>query len=402
MNIVSSRHSDSGMPAHARIVMVTVPREQVAAVRCGTHVLQRMRAMSVDSPAASAMLAAPTVPPARLLPRLRAADTEARGLASSRTVRGEILCDEAGRFYEKVGHVVRPLHHLVSGPRGTVIDVAREADEAPPGWPAENDAREVRTAPAQPCRALYPACGRRALVAFGDFKGLLSAQLARPERLRDTHRLACRLQVYEVLCATTADAVREATLGGLSPGEELYLLTAAGARCLGMSSLLAPGAPSDGADGAPGTLVRGDYVFQLTVDCDPTKDAPASARPAPSHEPRAPRRKRAIPERYLSPWAFSLSREQALYERGSGRWPRLRARASRLAHPFAARAEERKWCALIAGKTPDDQLWNVPPPRAAFRTAAFRERIRQLLDSAGYDPAVMLAEWEIFWRRKRQ
>jgi hypothetical protein len=401
MNIVSSRHADPGMPAHARIVMVTVSREQGAAVRCGTHVLQRMRAIPIDPPAASAMLAAPPVPPARLLPRMRAADTEAGGLASSRTVRGEILCDEAGRFYEKIGHVVRPLHHLASGPRGTVIDVAREADEAPPGWPAEDDAREVGTAPAQPCRALYPAFGRRTLVAFGDFKALLSAQLARPERLRDTHRLACRLQVYEVLCATTADAIREATGGGLSLGEELYLLTPAGARCLGMPHLLAPGAPSDGADRAPGRLVRGDYVFQLTVDGDPTKDAPASARPAPSHEPRAPERKRAIPERYLSPWAFSVSREQALYEMSSGRWPRLRALASRLAHPFAARAQERRWCALVAGKTPDDQLWSVPPPTAC-RTAAFRERIRQLLDAAGYDPAVMLAEWEIFWRRKRQ
>ena len=128
MHIVSPSRPDLGHATHARMVILTMPAGHTPAVVCGSHVLQRMHVMPVERTAASAMLAEPTTPPARLLPELPGAATDAGKLASSRTVQGEILCDEAGRFYEKIGHVVRPLHHLVAGPRGTLIDVAHEAD----------------------------------------------------------------------------------------------------------------------------------------------------------------------------------------------------------------------------------------------------------------------------------
>ena len=60
----------------------------------------------------------------------------------------------------------------------------------------------------------------------------------------------------------------------------------------------------------------------------------------------------------------------------------------------------KKWHALLSGKTADEQLWAVKPPRGAFADTRIRRWAEQTLQLGGYDVARMLVEWEIHWRRK--
>src|SRR4051812_47349018 len=46
-----------------------------------------------------------------------------RPLRHSRPLRGEIVCDETGELYERVGQYVRRVHNLVTGPSGELLDV---------------------------------------------------------------------------------------------------------------------------------------------------------------------------------------------------------------------------------------------------------------------------------------
>src|SRR6266511_2167394 len=48
-------------------------------------------------------------------------------MARPRLVQGEILSDDDGRYYEKVGRRIRPLQRLFSGPRGEVLELPSEA-----------------------------------------------------------------------------------------------------------------------------------------------------------------------------------------------------------------------------------------------------------------------------------
>jgi hypothetical protein len=111
--------------------------------------------------------------------------------------------------------------------------------------------------------------------------------------------------------------------------------------------------------------------------------------------------KTAIPERFVGPWQFTVSRDEAVYDLNLDRSrPRLRALIDRLRGNTAGSREFRKWQVLLGGKSPDDQLWAVRPPHGALGDRAVREWARRTLETAGYDPDTMLLEWKIFWRRK--
>jgi hypothetical protein len=60
----------------------------------------------------------------------------------------------------------------------------------------------------------------------------------------------------------------------------------------------------------------------------------------------------------------------------------------------------KKWRAMLKGKSFDDQLWAVTPPRGFSYHPAVRRLAEEMLTQAGHDPERMLVEWEIFWRRK--
>src|SRR5262245_53199958 len=113
-----------------RVLLVTIHHGPQPAAFLGSHPLQRLRVLlaapgeEVDLGQLGAMMQLTAGATRRLLPQLPAA-----GAAGSRPrlVQGEILSDDDGRFYEKIGHHIRPLQHLFSGPRGEVLELPLEA-----------------------------------------------------------------------------------------------------------------------------------------------------------------------------------------------------------------------------------------------------------------------------------
>jgi hypothetical protein len=147
-------------------------------------------------------------------------------------------------------------------------------------------------------------------------------------------------------------------------------------------------------------------VFCLDVEADPTEqiDRPPADRPVvppPPPPQSAAAAKTAIPERFVRPWELRISRDEALYDLNAeaARAGSLRAAVGRVLSP-SRRREFRKWRAILAGKSADEQLWTVRPPRGSLRHPEVQAWLRQTLSGAGYDAERMALEWEIFWRRK--
>jgi hypothetical protein len=300
----------------------------------------------------------------------------------------------------------------VTGPQGELIDLVAAGDGGAAPSAHKNGRRKSgkEHLPAVPdrgetssggVRRLGPASGVRRLVCWGDFKEQLAPRVARPELLRDSHRLACHVQVYEVLVEQTVGALAAAALGDAARAGELRALTPAHAQKLGLAELLRRDRVPR-PDVAPGAdpLPAGTLVFRLTPESDPT--ASAAARPAPPAAPAPGGRKTAIPEQFLKPWEFQRSREEVLYDmhvrqRFAGLVSRVLRRLRLL---LTGPGEFQRWQVLLFGRTPDDQLWAVRPPAGAFAHRPLRQWAHETLRLAGYDPDVMLSEWEIYWRRK--
>jgi hypothetical protein len=249
---------------------------------------------------------------------------------------------------------------------------------------------------AQAWRALLREPGERRMVRLGDFKAQLLPQLAHPERLRDVHLLPCLVQVYEVTATQRIDALAAAIAVSAERRTALQRLTAAAGRRLGLDRWVHP-QPGAGTP-ARGWLAPGARVFRLMLEDDPTEAAERS-HPA-AVEARGPRTD--IPAEQVRAWEFVRSREEVLGEM---------AAAAVLAHPLSRvwrwlrkavglRGALRAWLGRCTGRSADDQLWAVRPPKGALDHPRVREWAAATLERAGYDPHRMLVEWEIFWRRK--
>jgi hypothetical protein len=168
----------------------------------------------------------------------------------------------------------------------------------------------------------------------------------------------------------------------------------------------------------PGVLKPYERAFRLQVAHDPTKDEPAKLANAMFGEGRLETDqitshrgglhgkpaglKTRIPERFLKPWEFKLSREEVLYDMsaGAGASVSFISWIRSLKIRITARREYRKWQVLLQGKSADEQLWSVRPPSKPWRLQNVREWTQRTLQLAGYDPQAMLIEWEVFWRQK--
>jgi hypothetical protein len=64
------------------------------------------------------------------------------------------------------------------------------------------------------------------------------------------------------------------------------------------------------------------------------------------------------------------------------------------------RSDFERWTSLLANKNADERLWAIRPPKNSLNKAQIRGWACQALALAGYDTQTMLAEWEIYWRRK--
>jgi hypothetical protein len=312
---------------------------------------------------------------------------------SVRAVTGEIVRDGRGRLFESVGGSLRPLHRLMTGARGELLEAepipARESS-GPSEAPTDGD-------PAAPTwRRLLSEPGERRMVRFGDFKTQLLPQLAHPERLRDVHLLPCLVQIYEVTAGQRIDALVAAIGASTERRIVLQRLTAVAGRRLGLDRWVR--AQAGAGSPARGWLAPGARLFRLTLEDDPT-EAAARAQP-PAVEARGLRTD--IPAEQVRAWEFVRSREEVMGEL---------AAAAALAHPLSGiwrwlrrivglRGALRAWLGRCTGRSADDQLWAVRPPKGALDHPRVRDWAAATLERAGYDPRRMLVEWEIFWRRK--
>jgi hypothetical protein len=391
------------MQMRAPMFFVGIQREIAPPLVFGQNRLQRMRVILVEPREAIDLADADgddSLP--ELLPQLPAPPHHLA--LQPRLVHGEILRGENDELYEKIGGRIRRLRRLVSGPRGEILDVV--AEPAPSTGPTQEDpsARQQQQEQAPPIRKLLPGAGPRRIVCFGQYKQMVAPQLAHPERLRDAHRLPCHVQVYEMAAPQKFDALAAAIFGSAAPSSRLQPLTHEVVMHLQLGPLLPapPRIPHPGQRES-GVVLPGERLFCLQLAGDPTVEEnseppAAAARALISH----PALKTSIPERFLKPWEFQISREEALYDLSSAStfMGALGGTLRRLVHCLAFRREFRKWQVLLNGKSPDEQLWSVRSPRGGLTHRFILAWARNALQLAGYDPRNMLTEWHIFWRRK--
>ena len=357
-----------------RVLLVAIRHALQPAAFLGSHPLQRLQVLlaapgeEVDLNPLNAMARAPAGAAPQLLPQLTVAGAVG---ARPRLVQGEILSDDDGRYYEKVGRRIRPLQRLFSGPRGEVLELPSEAR-------AEAEAEQREPSPQAP--------DADASKTEAQPKPRLEAPPRRPQpSQRPFHRPPQR--------------PREA-FG--AP----FVVPPSGGRGVMRGPLPVEGATPNARRQSPPEGGAPNAAPNAGRHSPPEGGTPNAGRQSPpeggTQNAGARCLKTTIPEQWLKPWEFQISREEALYDM-------LAAASSRsaplafirgLTDRFGHRQAWRKWQALLAGKSLDEQLWAVRPPRGLISIAAVRDWARQMLEQAGYDPRVMLAEWEIFWRRR--
>lgn len=442
----------------SRVVLVALDGDLVPSIFYQSRPLQRTRVTLVPENQPDEWEPSDAPPenfrrPLPALPRVSASPPPAPMRA--RLVRGEILRDQQGRLYENIAGTIRPVGNLFSGPRGEVLELAPserphrgeaqvEADAQVTADPAGERAKtqdrarpddsrqpersrnfperqkveepEAANRTAAPYRQLFADPGEKRIVQLGDFKAMLTPQLAHSERLRDAHRLACYLQVYESTKAQPLAAMAAAALGNATVAGQLQLVNEPVARVLGLGGLprTRPAMPPNFRR-QPGVILPNERVFRLRLAQDPTADAPLTdvppnpqvkaAMPSMAHEQTtslAAQRKNSIPERFIKPWEFKLTREEALHDMNVAMTfgASLATLGRRLTAGIANRGQLRKWQHVLRGKHFEDQLWGMPPPKGALVHPKARQWAMNTLELAGYEPHAMLLEWEIFWRRK--
>ena len=340
----------------------------------------------------------------------------AQNSTRQRIIQGEILSDESGRLYEKLGRQVRPVHQLASGPAGELIEVI-PADRnnlrvVPPSSAAIETPKVVTTqtfenhAETARHRKLFNEPGQWRIVTWGDFKEILASQLAHPDRLRDTYRLPCYVQVVETNCDVKIDELAAEFSTKDARPKPLYFLTDEIAARLELTSLLPPLPVRTTSARAANVLLAHERVFRLLVANDPTIDVGSFKKQEPratsdlSSSKKEVTLKTSVPISFVKDWEFKISREEALYDLSDRSLFTGLRKFTRKLRVLKRRSEFRKWQVLIAGKSPDDQLWSVRPPESMLDHTIVREWVKKTLDLGGYDSNLMLREWEIFWRRK--
>ena len=265
-------------------------------------------------------------------------------------------------------------------------------------------------------RKLFIEPGQWRVVTWGDFKEILAPQLAHPERLRDTYRLPCYVQVVETNRDVTIEELAEELSTKDARPKPLYFLTDEIAAKLELTSVLPPLPPRTQGVRRPNILSAHERVFRLLVANDPTVDVPVFKKQRRTAESTATTqsagaqtkvqtssaavRKTSIPGAFVKESEFKISREEALYDMNDRSFFSTLGKLARRLRLFKQHGEFRKWQVLTTAKSADDQLWSVRPPANMLDHHFVREWVRATLDRGGYDSDSMLSEWEIFWRRK--
>jgi len=341
------RQFDAGNDS-VRVLLVAIHRGPQPAAFLGSHPLQRLQVL-LAAPGEETEFEAPGAPTRaitggapQILPQMPALTGVSR--LRPRLVQGEILSDDAGRLYEKIGRHIRPLQQLFSGPRGEVLELPAEAQaEQPIEKPPQSfDAKAVT--------AETPA------KTHADNRANAS-----PERRQPPPQPRSRSSQHP-----------------------------------GTSVLSEPLPPQRSAPNSRYTVRPhgGQHGGQRQPQASTTNSTTGGAA--------ANSLKTTVPEQWTNRWEFQISREEALYDMriAASSNSALLGFIRGLTGWFGHRQASRKWQALLSGKSLDEQLWAVRPPQGLITHPAIRDWARQTLEQAGYDARVMLVEWEIFWRRK--
>jgi hypothetical protein len=246
-------------------------------------------------------------------------------------------------------------------------------------------------------------------------KSELAPYLQHPETLHDHDRLACYAQIYEARQTLPAAQLAALAFGDAACAAQLHPLTQAKAQMLGVPQLFKPTREPFEMRAASRHIYAGQRVYRLCPVFDPTRERLQHAgQPAFATTIQAATARRQIPQQSLHPRQFTYSREEVLYDmqgvlgtlppqaHALTRWiciyplRLLQAVLSML----ASNRRLKKWRVMLGGKSLEHQLWTVTPPRGFAYHPAVRRWAAETLTAAGYDPAHMLAEWEVFWRRK--
>jgi len=453
----SAVNVDTGVGNFNQLLMLAIERALAPPVVHRRTVFQPMRVIVVDPAllghtnlADEAQVALPKVLP-RAVPHAADNATFRAPQVQHRAVRGEILSDESGRLYEKLGRQIRPIHQLASGQFGEVIDLVPAAPPVtrmipPPTGPKAIEPAEVtkaqsgpedgsgknadssraefiplrQTQPQQPTAVshhkLFADPGQWRVIWWGEFKEILASQLAHPERLRDTYRLPCYVQVLETERVVSIEELAAAHKSDNEHHARFYFLTNEIAAKLDLILPLRP-APPHHSRREPNTLLTHERVFRLLVANDPTVDVTMSKNRLPTSGTKAATivgiakggdpaasstpLKEEIPGRFVKEWEFKLTREEVSYDMSA------KPTIGGLLRKFCSKlrvikhgSELRKWQTLLAGRSVDEQLWAVRPPASMLADSFVREWANKALESGGYNAKKMIMEWEIFWRRR--
>jgi len=434
-----------------QVMMLAIERALVPPIVHSRNTFQPMRVIVVDRRLGNS--ASGEIP--RLLPRTLPANAQFRNETPQiyhRAVRGEILSDEQGRLYEKLGRQIRPIHQLASGPFGEVIDLVpsspklkarpqttssashqdldatTETDKVVRGTRegelSRDTAGESKFAPLQKTTEQVNAVSHRKLFAdpgqwrvlwWGEFKEILARQLAHPERLRDTYRLPCYVQVIETERDISITELASIYQSEKNQDNRLYLLTEEIAAKLDLVLPLRP-VPVSNARRPANTLAAHERVFRLLAANDPTIDVatlkktqqPLSTPVDTGTKPKTVEpttadvvEKTTIPSRFVKEWEFRISREEAIYDLNAK--PTLGSVLRNFLRGLSivkTRNEITKWQTLLAGRSGDEQLWAVRPPAEMLSAPFVSDWATRALELAGYNSQKMFREWQIFWCRK--
>src|SRR5215475_7642806 len=333
------------------------------------------------------------------------------------------MADEAGNFYEVHGQQLRPLGALVSDEHGRIFEVqpASEAQAAatePPrasasvpeqsrlasttnnGHHAETTSRPahtrvIQTEPSLAYRKIIADPGLYLKLPWARVKSELAPQLQHPEKLRDHDILECHAQIYEAQRTLPAAQLAALALGDAAFAPQLFK---------------PPREPFE-THATSRHIYTGQRVYRLWPVFDPTIERDnTSGRPSVASAEKAAALRTHIPQQYLNPLQFKYSREEVLYDMqgvlGSlppescalTRW--MFIYPLRLLKGFlsvlASTRRLKKWRVMLGGKSLDQQLWTVTPPRGFSSRPTVRRWAEETLRQAGYDPARGRVEWEIF------
>jgi hypothetical protein len=353
------------------------------------------------------------------------------------------MADEAGNFYEMHGQQLRPLGALVSDEHGRIFEVqpASEAQPAATEPPrasasepeqsrlasttnndhhAETTSRPARTRVIQTesspaYRKIVADPGLYLQLRWAHVKNELAPYLRHPETLRDHDVLECHAQIYEAQRTLPAAQLAALALGDAAFAPQLQPLTQAKAQMLGAPQLFKPPCEPFETHATSRQIYTGQRVYRLWPVFDSTIERDnTSGRPSVASAEKAATLRTQIPQQYLNPLQFRVSREEVLYDmqgvlgtlppqaQALTRW--IFIYPLRLLKVFlsvlASNRRLKKWRVMLGGKSLEHQLWTVTPPRGFAYHPTVRRWVEETLRQAGYDPVRVRVEWEIFWRRK--